>query len=134
MKGMTTGTDIYKEVTAAINERKLDLAKQTAIVTDGAPSMKGVRQRLTTLLLDKLETDKITPRSAALHLIIYKENPGMKHAIKAVKETVNFISSRDLKHKQFRQYLSEIDAEYEDVPYYTEIQWLPKGQIMERTY
>ena len=136
MRGTTTGTDIYKEVTAAIDDRKLDLAKLTAIVTDGAPSMKGARHGFTTMLLDKLETDKITP---ALHCIIHQENLaaktlGMKHVIKVVKETVNIIRSRGLKHRQLRQYLSEIDAEYEDVPYYAEVRWLSKGKMMERTY
>ena len=91
MKGTTTGTDIYNEVIAAIEQKKLELAKLSAIVTDGAPSMRGVRQGFTTLLLEKMEADNITPLPPALHCIIHQENLaaktlGMNNVIQVVKK------------------------------------------------
>lgn len=80
--------------------------------------------------------DNITVLPPALHCIIHQENLvakalGMKNIVQVVKETVNFIRSRGPKHRQFRQYLSDIDAEYEDVPYFAKVKWLLKGKMME---
>ncbi|PNF36282.1 hypothetical protein B7P43_G06505 [Cryptotermes secundus] len=38
-----------------------------------------------------------------------------------VVSTVNFIRSRGLNHRQFRDFLSEVEAEYPDLPYHTAV-------------
>lgn len=78
-----------------------------------------------------MEADNIAPLPPALHCIIHQENLvaktlGMKNVIQVVKGTVNVIRTRGLKHRQFRQYLSDIGSEYEDVPYFAEVRWLPR--------
>ncbi|KAF6017168.1 hypothetical protein EB796_024498 [Bugula neritina] len=139
MTGTTTGKDIYNEIMATIKTKYLALEKLSAIVTDGAPSMNGVRNGFTTLLLNKIREEKISPLPLAFHCIIHQENLAAKilrmdNVLQVVKETVNYIRSRGLKHRQFRQFLDELQAEYEDIPYFAEVRWLSKGKMIGRAY
>jgi glutaredoxin-related protein len=47
---------------------------------------------------------------------------------------VNFIKSRALNHRQFKEYLADLFLDYEDVSYYCEVRWLSKGQMLKRFY
>ena len=51
-----------------------------------------------------------------------------------VVSTVNFIRLRALNHRQFREFIFELDAEYSDVTYYSEIRWLSRGACLQRFY
>ena len=51
----------------------------------------------------------------------------------AVK-VVNFILARGLNHRQFRELLTEVDAEHNDLVYYCEVRWLSRGRMLERLY
>ena len=51
-----------------------------------------------------------------------------------VVKTINFIRSRSLNHRQFKAFLNEISAEYDDVTYYCEVRWLSKGKMLKRFY
>ena len=51
-----------------------------------------------------------------------------------VVKAVNFIRSRALNHRQFRNFLHEINAEYFGIPYFTEIRWLSRGRTLKRFY
>jgi len=101
--------------------------------------MNGVRNGFTTLLLNKIREEKISPLPLAFHCIIHQENLAAKilrmdNVLQVVKETVNYIRSRGLKHQQFRQFLDELQAEYEDIPYFAEVRWLSKGKMIGRAY
>lgn len=54
--------------------------------------------------------------------------------IDPVVSAVNFIRSRGLNHRQFRQFLSELEADYSDLPYHTEVRWLSKGKVLLRFF
>jgi len=47
--------------------------------------------------------------------------------MKPVVKAINYIRFRALFHCQFQQFLKEIDAEYGDVVYYTDVRWLSRG-------
>lgn len=49
-----------------------------------------------------------------------------------VFQTVNFIRSRGLKHRQFQMFLEETDAEFGDVLYHTDVRWLSRGSVLKR--
>ncbi|CAB3236888.1 unnamed protein product [Arctia plantaginis] len=49
--------------------------------------------------------------------------------MKVVVSTVNFIKSRGLNHRQFKQFLDDIESEY--LLYYTEARWLSRGLTLE---
>jgi hypothetical protein len=49
-----------------------------------------------------------------------------------VIKTVNIIRSRGLFHRQFKEYLKEIDSYYGDVIYFSNVRWLSRGKCLER--
>lgn len=51
-----------------------------------------------------------------------------------VVSAVNYIRRNGLAHRQFQQFLLEIEAEYGDVLYYTEVKWLSKGTVLKRLF
>jgi hypothetical protein len=51
-----------------------------------------------------------------------------------VVSTANFIRSHSLNHKQFREMLIDIEAEYGDVIYHSEVRWLSRGKVLKWIY
>jgi len=54
--------------------------------------------------------------------------------MKDVVKIVNFIRSRALNHREFKNFLSEIDAEQGDVIYFTDVRWLSRGKVLKRVF
>jgi len=52
---------------------------------------------------------------------------------KAIK-IVNFIRARDLNHRKFKEFLSELNSQYSDIMFHTEVRWLSKGKVLERFF
>ena len=48
-----------------------------------------------------------------------------------VVSVVNYFRARALKHRTFRVFLEEVDAEYEDLVYHTEMRWLSQGRVLQ---
>ncbi|KAJ4433341.1 hypothetical protein ANN_15600 [Periplaneta americana] len=46
--------------------------------------------------------------------------------------TINFIRSKGLNHMAFRSLLDDINSEYGDLLYHTEVRWLSRGRVLER--
>lgn len=53
--------------------------------------------------------------------------------MKVVIQTVNFIRSRGLNHRQFDSLLREKDHIY-GLPYHTEVRWLSRGAVLRRFF
>lgn len=139
MKGTTTGIDIFEEVKDALKENNLGFLKLTGITTDGAPAMVGTKNGLIGLMQTELEKSEITTQLIASHCIIHQENLcakqlKMDHVMSVVVKTVNFIRARGLNHRQFKEFLGDIEAEYSDVIYYSEVRWLSRGKVLHRFY
>ena len=71
------------------------------------------------------------------HCIIHQEalcakTLKFKNVMDFVFQSVNFIRSRGLKHRQFQKFLEENDAEYGDVLYHTDVRWLSQGSVLKR--
>ena len=54
----------------------------------------------------------------------------MSCVMKPVVSLVNFIRYHALNHRQFRDFLKEIDSEFFDLPYYTTVRWLCFGKVL----
>jgi hypothetical protein len=54
--------------------------------------------------------------------------------MKDVVSIINFIRSNGLNHRQFQNFLVEINADYGDVLYYTTVRWLSRGRVLERFF
>ncbi|XP_044052223.1 general transcription factor II-I repeat domain-containing protein 2-like [Siniperca chuatsi] len=51
-----------------------------------------------------------------------------------VVKTVNIIRARGLYHREFQAFLSDVDAEYGDVLYHSDVRWLSRGSLLQRFY
>ncbi|XP_068246823.1 general transcription factor II-I repeat domain-containing protein 2-like [Palaemon carinicauda] len=51
-----------------------------------------------------------------------------------VVRAVNLIRARGLNHRQFRSFLEDIEADFTDVLYHTNIQWLSMGKVLKRMW
>lgn len=73
------------------------------------------------------------------HCIIHQQSLCAKsfnfpEVMKVLVTTVNFIRSRGLNHREFQAYLAELDAEYGDLLYFTDVRWLSRGKLRERFF
>ena len=139
MKDTTTGADLLEAVHRVLQDFNLSLANLTGITTDGAPAMVGGKRGVVSLLEKEIAESGFPQKIVRTHCIIHQEalcakSINFQDVMKVVIKTVNYIRSRGLKHRQFKQFLAEIDVLYEDVLYYSHIRWLSKGAMLERFY
>ena len=51
-----------------------------------------------------------------------------------VVKTVNFFRSKGLNQREFQELLRSMDADFKDIPYYTEVRWLSRGTTLKRMF
>jgi hypothetical protein len=76
-------------------------------------------------------------RPMILHCITHQQalcgqSLQLSNVINDVVTTVNFIRSHALAHRQFKDFLSETEREYQDIPYHCEVCWLIRGKVLKR--
>ncbi|KAK7161663.1 hypothetical protein R3I94_004364 [Phoxinus phoxinus] len=138
MRGQTTAQEIFRQLCGAIEDAGLPWKSFAGITTDGAPSMTGRKNGLVALVQRKLEEENVE-EAIALHSIIHQQALCGKclrfdNVMSVVVKCINHIRSRGLKHRQFRAFLDEIESEYEDVLYFTEVRWLSRGNVLKRFF
>ncbi|XP_073807411.1 general transcription factor II-I repeat domain-containing protein 2-like [Danio rerio] len=137
LKGLTRGTDLFVSVCEAVDDMKLPWSKVSGIITDGAPAMAGERSGLSTLICNKVSEE--AGNAIKLHCIIHQQALCAKHlkfddVMKPVAKVINSIRSKALYHRQFQQFLRDIQAEYGDLIYYNDVRWLSRGSALQRFF
>ncbi|CAI9716044.1 transcription factor II-I repeat domain-containing 2-like [Octopus vulgaris] len=135
MHGTTTGIDIFREVEKSVAEYNLEWKKLKCITTDGGRNMCGTKKGLVGQINKAIENSGGL-KPLVLHCILHQQALCGKHldlssVLDPVISTVNYIRSHGLKHRQFRDFLEEMNAEFPDLPYYTSVllkdsEWLWK--------
>ncbi|XP_033991047.1 general transcription factor II-I repeat domain-containing protein 2-like [Trematomus bernacchii] len=138
LKGTTTGEDIFGKVCQTMEELDLDWSKLASITTDGAPSMVGATRGLIGRMNREMEERGLTA-PLQIHCLIHQQALCCKvlkwdSVMKVVVSCINFIRAKGLKHRQFQQFLSELESAHGDVLYYTEVRWLSRGRVLRRFY
>ena len=133
LKSQTRGIDLFSAVSTTVNDMKISWNKMSGSITDGAPYMTGERSGLATFISNKVSEEG--GKSVKLCCIIHQQvlcakHLQYEHIMKPVVKAINYIRSRALCHRQFQQFLEEIDAEYGDVVYYTDVRWLSRGSAL----
>ena len=54
--------------------------------------------------------------------------------MKVVIKRVNFIRFRGLNHRKFQELLNDLDSEFGDIIYYSEVRWLRRGEMLKRFF
>ena len=64
--------------------------------------------------------------------LLYAQNIiKMAHTMDVVVKCVNEILTKGLKHCQFQSFLEEINAQYIDLMYHSQVHWLSRGRVLE---
>lgn len=109
MKSQTRGVDYFETISTFFEKNKIDWQKLISICTDGCPSMVGINSGLVTLIKNKIEK----PKLINFHCITHRENltckfPNDFSVMNKTIKIVNFIRARDLNHRKFKEFLSEL--------------------------
>ena len=84
----------------------------------------------------KVQEQNCAGELTAYHCIIHQEALcgkvlKMDHVMNTITQTVNFIRAHQgLNHRQFQSFLREIDSEFGDMPYHTEVRWLSQANVL----
>lgn len=139
MKDTCTGEDIFHECNAALQKANLNYTKLVSMTTDGAPAMLGTKKGLQGHTMDELSRQGLPHDLIWCHCIIHQENLcsktlGFKDVMSKVIDNVNYIRAHALNHRQFKELLQELDANYGDVLYFSAVRWLSRGRTLKRFF
>ena len=138
MHGQTTAKEIFHQLCDAIKIAGLQWKSFAGITSDGAPSMTGRKNGLVALVQKKREEEGVE-EAIVLHCIICQQALCSKclkfdNVMSVVVKCINQIRSRGLKHRMFRSFLVEIESEYEDVLYFSEVCRLNRGSVLKKFF
>ena len=136
--GITTGKDIFEEVSKCITEMSLPWGNLVGLTTDGAPAMCGQKSGLASRIQEKMpeeDAGELTVYHCIIHqVVLCGKALEMEHVMSTIKPVVYFIRAKGLNHQQFKSILEELDSEYRDVSYHTEVRWLSRGKVLNRCF
>ena len=137
LKDRTRGIDIFNAFKEKCNEAKLSFANLVNVCTDGAPGMKGIRERFIGLLKKELPH---LESLIAFHCILHQRNLAAKSAtvgdtFNKVLEIVHFIRVNLTRHRQFRELLiNDDETDIVDMLFYCQVRWLSRGNILSKIF
>ncbi|KAL6463909.1 hypothetical protein MHYP_G00283000 [Metynnis hypsauchen] len=140
MHDTTKGEDIFEKLIIAMQSYGLSLNKLSGLTTDGAPAMVGTHKGLVALIKKEMARVGVDPSSLfTCHCIIHQEklcsqSLCMKDVMATVVSCVNFIKSRGLNNRQFKEFLKSLETDYGDLVYYCEVRWLSRANMLKRFY
>uniref|UniRef100_A0A8C4X7H4 HAT C-terminal dimerisation domain-containing protein n=1 Tax=Erpetoichthys calabaricus TaxID=27687 RepID=A0A8C4X7H4_ERPCA len=134
LKGQTRGEDIANAVIECMEKHHIPLDKIVSISTDGAKSMTGVRKGFVSIL-----TEKMNHEILVYHCIIHQEAlcaqtfpEEICNVMELVIKIVNTIVAKALYHRQFKEFLVEMESEYADLLLHNKVRWLSRGNVLKR--
>ncbi|CAM1299181.1 GTF2IRD2B (predicted) [Pycnogonum litorale] len=122
-----------------MKKANLNYENLVGIATDGAPAMVGEQKGVQGMLKKELQTRNIPQTLIWCHCIIHQESLctkviGFQEIMAKIISTVNFIRARALNHRQFKELLEELAANYKDVLYFSQVRWLSRGRTLKRVW
>lgn len=138
LKGTTTGEDLFESIDKSLNNLGLEWKKLVSVTTDGGKNMSGSNKGVVGRIKKKmLQNDYEIPMN--FHCIIHQEALCCKvlacqEVMSVVISSIHFIRKNGLGHRQFQHFLDEIESEYGDVIYFSEVRWLSRGAALKRFF
>lgn len=138
LKGTTTGEDLFSHLEQALVSMQLPWAKLVSVTTDGGRNMSGQNKGLVGKIKTKL-AEIGCDNPLFFHCIVHQEALcckviEWKEVMDIVISTVNYIRKNGLTHRQFQQFLKDMEADHRDVLYYSAVRWLSRGAVLKRFF
>lgn len=131
----TKGQDIFNLVNEYFEIANISWKSCLSVCIDGCPSMAG---HLTGFLaLAKGKNPEIVFTHCFLHreaLVAKSLVPELKGVFDEVVKMVNYIKSRPLKCRVFKNLCTAMDSEHTQLLLHTEVRWLSRGRVLNRFY
>ncbi|KFD45546.1 hypothetical protein M513_13573 [Trichuris suis] len=129
----TKGLTIFGEIQNYFNENNIPFQNVIACASDGAASMVGRYRGFIAHL------KRVLPSVFTIHCVIHREHlvtkklgSRLNRSLSVVSHVVNFIKSRALQNRLFRQLCEENNEEFDTLLLHTEVRWLSKGNCLQR--
>ncbi|GBO33733.1 General transcription factor II-I repeat domain-containing protein 2A [Araneus ventricosus] len=130
----TRGEDIANAVQKCPEDNGIDINKIVSIATDGARSMTGIYRGVTSILQKKINHEILT-----FHCIIHQEAlcaqtfpTEIVEVMNLIITIINNILAKVLYHRQFKDFLEEIDSQFSDLLLHNKVRWLLRGNVLQR--
>ncbi|XP_050516438.1 general transcription factor II-I repeat domain-containing protein 2-like [Diabrotica virgifera virgifera] len=129
LKGQTRGEDITNAVIDCMDKHNIPLNKIVSISTDGEKSMTGVRKGFVAILREKINHEILF-----YHCIICAQTFPDKicKVMELAITNINSILAKALNHRQFKEFLVEMESEYADLLLHNKVRWLSRGNVLKR--
>ncbi|GBO07719.1 General transcription factor II-I repeat domain-containing protein 2A [Araneus ventricosus] len=132
--GQTRGKDTANAVQKCLEDNGIDINKIVSIATDGTRSMAGIHRGVISILQKKINHEILT-----FHCIIHQEGLCAQTFPAEIVEVMNLvikiikrILAKALYHRQFKDFLEEIDSQFSDLLLYNKVRWLSRCNVLQR--
>ena len=127
LKDTTHGVDVKEALETVLVKANAPTNKLVSVATDGAPAMVGKHVGLIGLS----KSDPKYPEFIPVRCVIHREHLAAKHfnfpnVLNSVSEIVNYIRSKVKNHRQFKNFINELDLadKPNDLSFYCAVRWL----------
>ena len=119
------GVDIITAFVSYFENQNININKIFCVTTDAVPVMVGKNKGFVKLLQDHIGRQVLSFQES---LCAKMSSLCLNSVMKTVINIVNFIVSRSsLIHRQFKSLLQEAESAYTDLPLYSNVRWLSRG-------
>jgi hypothetical protein len=129
----TRGADVFNIINEFFKTNELKWDDVHHVSVDGAPAMMGGKCGLRGLV--QKENPDITFEHCFIHrfALSSKSLPTvLKEVFDEAVKIVNFIKSKDVNSRLFKEMCKEMGEMYEVLLYHTEVRWLSRGKVLSR--
>ena len=133
-ENLTTTTKseyVFNTVNHFLQSNGMDWHRVQQVSVEGAPAMMGGQRGFKGFV--KRENPSIQVDHCSIHRysLASKTLPAsLKAVFEDVVRIVNFIKSKDLNSRIFKQFCNEMGQSYEVLLYHTEVRWLSRGRVV----
>ena len=108
-------------------------------MTDSAPSVTGTHSGIVKLINNKIKEEFAMNSALSFHCMIHQESIcklslQLTHVMDPVVRAVNLLRARGLKHRQVQSLLEDMEADFTDVLYHTNVRLLRMGRVLMRVW
>ncbi|KAF2366884.1 Ribonuclease H-like domain [Trinorchestia longiramus] len=124
------GEDVFNIINSFFTKNGLHWNSVQQVSVDGAPAMMGGHRGLRGLI--QAVNPEISVDHSSVLSWIEKPPGNLKLVFENVLKIVNFIKSRDVNSRIFKELCKEMGEKYEVLLYHTDVRWLSRGKVIHR--